>query len=168
MFCKYCGKELPDGAKFCARCGKNQRDISSKNEKAKSDSKTDSKLVSKIQEPILANRLPSMLPPEKKKEYIPIESSKSRLIMSLLAFFFGDIGAHRFYAGKPFSAFIQLILGLSFLVSLILLLFAELEVAAFLCIVGIVWSFWVLIDFILILCGSFKDKDGLPITDWGL
>ena len=26
MFCKFCGKQLPDGSEFCSACGKNQKD----------------------------------------------------------------------------------------------------------------------------------------------
>jgi|GEM_PF-2361552 len=107
------------------------------------------------------------------KEGIPHKSPKSRLTAALLAFFFGDLGAHRFYVGKFFTGFIQLILGLSFLISLILFLFDalvdELEIVVLLMVLlGIVWGSWTLIDFIMILGGSFKDGKGLEITDWNL
>ncbi len=31
MFCRFCGKQLPDNAQFCGYCGKNLRDVSSGN-----------------------------------------------------------------------------------------------------------------------------------------
>ncbi len=59
----------------------------------------------------------------------------------LLAFFFGIFGAHRFYVGKIGTAFLQLFT------------FGGLGI-------------WLVIDWILILCGVFKDKKGRRITKW--
>jgi TM2 domain-containing membrane protein YozV len=68
-------------------------------------------------------------------------SSKSRTVAALLAFFLGVIGVHRFYVGKTGTGIAQILtlggLGL-----------------------------WTFIDFILILVGAFKDKDGAPVTTW--
>ena len=68
-------------------------------------------------------------------------SDKKRLVALLLCFFLGGLGVHRFYVGKVGSGIAQILtlggLGL-----------------------------WVLIDFIMIICGSFKDKEGSPITEW--
>lgn len=146
MFCKFCGKQLIDNAVFCSNCGKQ---LSIKKEKQNED------LIAKETQ-------------KENKKYKPVESPKSRLIAALLAFFFGDIGAHRFYVGKFFSAIIQMILGLSFIISLFLLWFGELEESIFVYFAGILWSFWIVIDFLMILCGVFKDKDKLPVIDWGL
>jgi hypothetical protein len=59
----------------------------------------------------------------------------------LLCFFFGWLGAHRFYVGKVGTGLLQLVtiggLGL-----------------------------WAFIDLILILTGVFKDGDGKKITQW--
>ena len=160
MFCKYCGKSLVDNAVFCSQCGK-QLMLPAKNSSYSSTNETQNVFYSPIHTP----PMPSM---SKRTKYIPTESSKSRLIAALLAFFFGDLGIHRFYVGRVFSGFIQLILGVSFIISLIFLLNLESELAVFTYLVGIIWGAWVFIDFILILCGTFKDKHGLPIIDWGL
>ena len=160
MFCKFCGKALPDNAIFCAQCGK-QLMLPVSNTNVSSTSET--QIVSYT--PVYTPPIPSM---PKKTKYVPTESSKSRLVAALLAFFFGDLGVHRFYVGRVFSGFIQMLLGLSFIISLIMFLMIELELAVLTFLLGIIWGFWVFIDFILILCGTFKDKDGLPITDWGL
>jgi TM2 domain-containing membrane protein YozV len=68
-------------------------------------------------------------------------SDKKRLVALLLCFFIGVLGIHRFYVGKVGSGILQII-----------------TLGGF--------GIWVLIDFIMIICGSFKDKDGLPLTQW--
>ena len=68
-------------------------------------------------------------------------SEKSRLAVTLLSFFLGGIGIHRFYLGKIGTG-ILMILTLGG--------------------VGI----WALIDFIMAVSGAMKDKNGLPIKNW--
>jgi TM2 domain-containing membrane protein YozV len=76
------------------------------------------------------------------KEAIMAEKSeKKRLPALLLCFFLGFLGIHRFYAGKIGTGIIWLLSG---------------------GILGIGW----LIDFIMIIVGSFKDKQGGKIEDW--
>lgn len=68
-------------------------------------------------------------------------SSKSRLVAFLLAFFLGFLGIHRFYVGKVGTGVIWLLtLG---------------------CL-----GFGALIDWIMILAGAFKDKDGAVLQNW--
>lgn len=71
------------------------------------------------------------------------ESYKSRLAATLLCFFVGVFGVHRFYVGKIGTGVLLLLLSST----------------------GI-GEIWCLIDFILILCGQFKDSDGNLITNW--
>lgn len=65
-------------------------------------------------------------------------SYRSWVVTALLSFFAGGLGAHRFYAGKIGTGILMLLtlggLGL-----------------------------WALIDFIVILTGNFRDKEGYKI-----
>ena len=68
-------------------------------------------------------------------------SPKSRLAAALLAWFLGIFGIHRFYVGKVGTGILMIVtLG------------------------GL--GIWALIDFIVILVGSFKDKEGRLLVNW--
>ena len=68
-------------------------------------------------------------------------SPKSRTVTMLLAFFLGVFGVHRFYAGKVQSGVLMaLTLG------------------------GL--GIWWLADVIMIAAGSFRDGDGLLVSNW--
>lgn len=68
-------------------------------------------------------------------------SPKSRLVALLLCFFFGIFGVHRFYVGKIGTGILQIVT------------FGGLTI-------------WTLVDFILIIVGSFTDKQGHPVVVW--
>ena len=68
-------------------------------------------------------------------------SDKKRLVAFLLCFLLGCLGVHRFYVGRIPSGCLQI------------LTFGGLGI-------------WALIDFVLILCGVFKDRDGDIVSDW--
>ncbi len=69
------------------------------------------------------------------------EQEKKRLIVFLLCFFLGGLGVHRFYVGKIGTGIVWLLTGGVF---------------------GIGW----LVDVIMILTGSFKDKQGNTLGEW--
>ncbi len=74
-------------------------------------------------------------------------SEKRILPAFLLSFFLGVFGAHRFYAGKIGTGIVMLILTLTFF--------------------GIfVTAIWNLIDWIMIICGAFRDGEGRVISEW--
>lgn len=68
-------------------------------------------------------------------------SSSSRLVASLLCFFLGVLGVHRFYVGKIGTGILQLITGGG---------------------LGI----WYLVDLILIIIGRFRDAEGRLLINW--
>ncbi len=70
-------------------------------------------------------------------------SSKSRTIDLILCVLLGFLGVHRFYEGKIGTG--------------VLYLFTA----------GL-FGIGVLVDFIMILTGSAKDKDGAQITNWSM
>jgi TM2 domain-containing membrane protein YozV len=68
-------------------------------------------------------------------------TDKKILPAFLLCFFLGVFGAHRFYVGKIGTGILQLVtLG------------------------GL--GIWAFVDFIMIIIGSFTDKEGNKITQW--
>ena len=68
-------------------------------------------------------------------------SEKSRLVTTLLAFFLGELGGHRFHLGKVGTGILMLITAGG---------------------LGI----WSLIDFIMAVCGRMRDKEGRLIKNW--
>jgi len=65
-------------------------------------------------------------------------SEKAMVPAALLCFFLGFLGIHRFYVGKVGTGI------------LMILTFGGLGI-------------WALIDLVMIIVGSFKDKNGLPL-----
>jgi TM2 domain-containing membrane protein YozV len=83
-------------------------------------------------------------PPQQQTSYSQQDtmvSPKSRLAATLLAYFLGIFGAHRFYIGKVGS-------GLAMLFTL----------------GGL--GIWAIIDFIFAVAGSLRDSNDLPIKKW--
>ncbi|MUV37508.1 Non-specific serine/threonine protein kinase [Lentibacillus sp. JNUCC-1] len=69
-----------------------------------------------------------------------MKSDKDWLVTVLLSFFLGGFGVHRFYVGKIGTGILMLV-----------------TLGAF--------GVWTLVDFIVILVGKFRDKEGNLITN---
>lgn len=77
----------------------------------------------------------------------PDESERLILPAFLLAFFLGVFGVHRFYAGKIGSGVAMIILTVT--------------------VIGAIAStIWAIVDWVLILSGSFTDAEGKRLTRW--
>jgi len=69
------------------------------------------------------------------KKGLIVNSKRSYAVMLILCFFLGTLGIHRFYAGKAGTGILMLLTGGGFLI-------------------------WWIIDFIVVILGAFKDKEG--------
>ena len=84
--------------------------------------------------------MPLLRQPARSPQRIRNKSRKDWLTTLLLCFFLGTLGIHSFYAGKTVIGIIQLVtLG------------------------GC--GIWTLVDFIMLLCGSYKDGEGKTISN---
>ena len=94
MKCNYCGNEVPDGSLTCPSCG------------------------GAIQQPQAASQqqAPQGAPPVQQTVVVvqqgPAPVPKSRTVYVILAFFFGGLGIHNFYAGRTGCGIAQLLISL--------------------------------------------------------
>jgi TM2 domain-containing membrane protein YozV len=147
MFCSNCGKQNPDNAKFCASCGTPFTDTP-----GPQYAPPPQYAAPPAQQTIINMAPPPVFPGMQAAMGV---SPKSKMTAALLAFFLGSLGIHRFYAGKTGTGIVLLLLTIIGYVTIFVVVGYFLLSA-----VGI----WVLIDFIMILMGKFKDKNGLLIT----
>jgi len=144
MFCRNCGKELTGSPEFCMDCG--ARPLSGTGFCPGCGSTTTA--LTEICVKCGANVA---------KASVGDISPKSRLAATLLAFFLGMFGAHRFYVGKTGTAVLMLILGL-------------VGWATFWFFLGIIFlvavGIWAFVDFILAVVGSMRDSEGKLIERW--
>ncbi len=146
MFCSKCGTQLTEGSVFCSRCGANVA-------------------------PVIEQVAAVVGQPQTTGEVSP----KSRLATSLLAWFLGEFGAHRFYVGKTGVAVVMLVMGVLSGVCWFGGFFGSLAAGGdhpiwgLLVIGGLlyfaVWV-WKTIEFIIAVTGNFKDRQGKPIKKW--
>lgn len=87
------------------------------------------------------------VPPPLREERPADESECLVLPAFLLAFFLGVFGVHRFYVGKTGSGIVMLVLTLTVIGS-------------------IVSGIWALVDWIVIVCGGFRDAEDRRLVRW--
>ncbi len=139
MYCSQCGQKLNDGDLYCSRCGY----------PVKPQSRYCQNCGAKIEGYV--DRCPVCGYFCVNKEKNRNTSSKSRLVVGLIALFLGELGIHNFYLGYTSKALAQLILCL----------------AGFLTcgITSVVAMIWSLIDAISIFVGKInEDSDGNPLV----
>ena len=128
MFCRNCGKELIGTPEICIGCGAKPLAGNSFCQACGAETNSLAEICIKC-----GARLA-------KAEAVDI-SPKSRLAVTLLAWFLGEFGAHRFYLGKIGTA-----------------------IAMFFTLGGL--GIWALIDFIYAVSGNMRDKEGKLIKNW--
>lgn len=128
MFCRNCGKELIGTPEICIGCGAKPLGGSSFCQACGATTNPQAEICLKCGARLAKAGAENI-------------STKSRLTVSLLAFFLGWLGVHRFYLGKIGT-------GIAMLVTLGAL------------------GIWQLIDFIMAVAGSMKDKEGKLIKNW--
>jgi TM2 domain-containing membrane protein YozV len=169
MFCSNCGKQNPDNAKFCDGCGQPVASTAAPQyapPRQQQYTPPPQPQYAPPPPPQYAPPQPPVYPQPQQSPFAPNAappytaemgiSPKSKTTAALLAFFLGTLGIHRFYTGKTGTAILMLILGI-------------LGYATVVFVVGYfilsALGLWILIDFIMILSGKFKDKNGLLIKN---
>lgn len=141
MFCKMCGKEIPDGKELCDECAaKAENTTSTENTTAQSQTvNTESTTNSNAQNATVINNSQVNNNPQ----------AKSKLCAGLLGIFLGTFGVHNFYLGFYGKAIAQLLITI--------LSCGILAIASYI---------WGLIEGIMILCGSISvDANGVQLKD---
>ncbi|MCJ7575652.1 MAG: TM2 domain-containing protein [Dehalococcoidia bacterium] len=144
MFCRNCGKELTGSPEICINCGAKPMAGTSFCHGCGAPTTPLAEICIKCGARV-AKALAGDISP------------KSRLATTLLAFFLGIFGAHRFYLGKIGTAIVMLLLGIAGLAT-IWLFVGDI----FLIAVGI----WAFVDFIVAVVGRMRDKEGKLIEKW--
>ena len=98
-------------------------------------------------------------------------SPKSRLATTLLAFFLGVFGAHRFYIRKTRTASVMLLLSIGGCAAMCMWLSESVGfLAGYGLLTGVVLviavRIWAFLDFIVAVTGDMTDKEGRPIKKW--
>ena len=74
-------------------------------------------------------------------------SARGKLVLAIVCWFLGPLGIHRMVVGKVGSGVAQFVLSCT--------------------IIGLFISVpWAIIDFIMILTGNFRDRNGATMTEW--
>jgi TM2 domain-containing membrane protein YozV len=146
MHCRNCGKELIGTPEYCVGCG--AKPMAGNKFCQACGSATD---------PMAELCLKCGAKLGKTTAVAGDVSPKSRLIVTLLAFFLGTLGIHRFYLGKIGTAATMLILSI--------IGYATVVVIVGFFILGAV-GIWAFVDFIMAIAGSMKDKNGKLVKNW--
>ena len=137
MFCKSCGKEIPEGQELCEECAAKE---------AETVENSTSTNEAPAQEATVVNNTNNANPNQD-------PNAKSKMAAGLLGIFLGSLGIHNFYLGYTTKAIVQLLVTL--LGGVVTCGIASLAVYV-----------WGLVEGIMILTGSINtDANGNPLKD---
>ena len=145
MFCRNCGKELTGTPEFCMNCGAKPMAGTSFCSACGAPTTPLTEICVKCGTRVT-------------KELAGDISPKSRLAATLLTWFLGIFGAHRFYVGKTGTAVVMLLLGI--------VGWATIWIFGFGFIFFIAVGIWAFVDFIFAVTGHMRDKEGKLIQKW--
>ena len=140
MFCKSCGKEIPEGQELCDECAaKNSENVVVEGETVQNNTQenTTSTNEDSAKEATVVNNTNTN------------PNAKSKMAAGLLGILLGGFGVHNFYLGYTGKALAQLLISVLSCGTL-----------------AVVSSIWGLIEGIMILTGSINtDANGNPLKD---
>jgi TM2 domain-containing membrane protein YozV len=141
MFCKSCGKEIPEGQELCEECAAKEAEtvVETKTvENSTSTNEIPAQEATVVNNTNNTNKNPNQDP-----------NAKSKMAAGLLGILLGSFGVHNFYLGYTGKGVAQLLISLLSCGTL-----------------AIVSSVWGLIEGIMILTGSINtDANGNPLKD---
>ena len=143
MFCKSCGKEIPEGQELCDECAAKATENVVEGTTVENNTSSNE---TQAQEGTVVNNTSNINPNQD-------PNAKSKMAAGLLGIFLGSLGIHNFYLGYTTKAIIQLVVTL--LGGAITCGIASLAVYV-----------WGLVEGIMILTGSINtDANGNPLRD---
>ena len=154
MFCKMCGKEIPEGKELCDECSvKAQNTASTESTTNTTTSENTTAQGQTVNNQNNSNSNAQNATVINNSQINNNPQAKSKLCAGLLGIFLGAFGVHNFYLGFTTKAVVQL------LVSLVggLITCGVATVAI---------EIWGLVEGIMILCGNVQaDANGVPLKD---
>ena len=186
LYCLHCNMELDDGSRYCPVCGRKGANRFAYESYRQNCPKCGNPLNvndtecaechTQIKPLVSLSTVLQTAPADKLDQSVPASapkrrdvSLKNRWIALVLLIFFGSLGVHRFYAGRVKGG--ALMLGCD-LLAIIFLIVGELHTsevtALFVLVVALILALiaavLIIVDFIQILIGCFKDGDGFPMA----
>jgi TM2 domain-containing membrane protein YozV/ribosomal protein L40E len=145
MFCRNCGKELGPAAEFCTNCGARPLNGNQFCHVCGAQTLPIAEVCVRCGARLIGGPGGGV-------------SDKSRTAATLLAFFLGGLGIHRFYLGHTGIGVAQLIL--------YILGWATIWIFGIGAIFFVAVGIWALVDFIMLLAGTMRDSNGKLVSTW--
>lgn len=155
-YCEYCGALNPHGSQFCQNCGESL--VTSGNYSSSKPNYQSQSTPYNQREPYNQSGPYNQGPYQQSQYQRPMyqqrysssqykqPSPKNRTVALLLLIFLGLVGGHQFYAERIVNGILYIVL---------------LVVTG-----GVANVIWMIIDFVLILSGNFKDNKRRRIVTW--